>query len=122
METTYNHSIATTYSPAATKPTAFSRFFTWAEAQQFNRLLWIGISLFLHGCVLAPLVAFLVLSSGANMGLFVLGVASMSSCLFVNLAAMPTKVTIPVLILSILVDLGIIIATIVMGFNFSAVL
>jgi hypothetical protein len=41
----------------------------------------------------------------------------MGACLVVNLAALPTKITIPVFFISVLIDLVIIISCIVIGLN-----
>jgi hypothetical protein len=46
---------------------------------------------------------------------FVIG--AMGATLLVNLAAMPTKITIPVFFFSVLIDLVIIISCVAIGFN-----
>lgn len=46
-----------------------------------------------------------VLLAGANLTLFIVAIAAMGMSLVTNLAAMPTKITIPVFALSILIDL-----------------
>jgi hypothetical protein len=48
--------------------------------------------------------------TGNNLYLFVLATAAMGMTLVTNLAALPTKITLPVFVLSILIDLGIVIS------------
>jgi hypothetical protein len=45
-----------------------------------------------------------VLLAGTNLALFVTAIVAMGLSLVTNLAAMPTKITIPVFILSVLID------------------
>jgi len=82
-----------------------SRFFSWCIGQEKNRLLWLGLILALHGCIITPLTVMAVLLAGTNFALFVLAIVAMGLSLVTNLAAMPTKITIPVFALSIMVDL-----------------
>lgn len=77
----------------------------WCEGQQQNRLLWLGLALAVHGCILTPLTVMAVLLSGAGFGLFMASMVAMGMALVTNLAAMPTKITIPVFALSILIDI-----------------
>lgn len=111
MATTLNHTIATSYTSTASQISLFARFINWCEAQQFNRVLWIGIALMAHGSIFAPLTAMVVLTTVNSLPLLMLTIASMVMALVVNLAAQPTKVTIPVFFLSILIDIGIVIAS-----------
>lgn len=111
--TTLTPSITRNY----TQPSVFTKFINWCERQQENRILWIGLALAGHGCIITPLTIFAVVMTGNSMGLFMTAVLAMAFTLVVNLAAQPTKVTIPVFILTILVDLGIIAACAFQGFN-----
>jgi hypothetical protein len=86
------------------KVSPISRFFSWSANQEKNRLLWLGIILSLHGCILTPLTVMAVLLAGTNLALFVTAIVAMGLSLVTNLAAMPTKITIPVFILSVLID------------------
>ena len=54
----------------------------------------------------------LVAASGNSMVLWGFAIGAMAMCLVTNLAAMPTKVTIPVFFISIVIDLGVIAASI----------
>ena len=115
----YNPTIAGTYTHRISKPSLYTTFMNWCNNQQHNRLLWLGIALMGHGCILTPLTVVAALLAGTNLVLFTLATAAMAMVLVVNLAALPTRITIPVFILSIFIDLGIVIASAVIGFNFT---
>lgn len=97
-----------------------SRFMTWSNAQQSNRLLWLGVILSFHGCILTPLTVMAVLLAGTNLTLFVVAIVAMGMSLVTNLAAMPTKITLPVFALSILIDLIVIAIAMAHGFNIAS--
>ena len=111
--TTLTHSLTRNY----TQPTLFTKFINWCENQQENRILWIGLALGGHGCIITPLTIFAVVLAGNSLALFMTAVLAMAITLIVNLAAQPTKVTIPVFILTILIDLGVIAACAYSGFT-----
>ncbi|MFL5811310.1 MAG: hypothetical protein ACJ749_17440 [Flavisolibacter sp.] len=115
--TTYQQTIASNYTERISKPSVFSKFIKWCENQQENRLLWLGIALAGHGCIITPLTVMAVMLAGTNLSLFMLALVSMSIAVVTNLAALPTKITIPALVFTILLDLGIIISAAVHGFN-----
>lgn len=115
--TTLNQTISTTYTERPTSPSLFGKFFAWCKGQQENRLLWLGIVLAGHGCILTPLTVMAVLLAGTNIALFVLTIVAMGMSLVTNLAAMPTKITIPVFVLSVLIDIAIIISCVAIGFD-----
>jgi hypothetical protein len=116
MATTINQTFSTTHI-GTSSPSLFSRFLNWCENQQDQRLLWVGLALAGHGCILTPLTIMAVLLAGTNLFLFMLGLIAMGMALVTNLAALPTKITIPVFILSILIDIAIVIACISIGFD-----
>lgn len=115
--TTLNQTISTSYTDTVPSTSLLKRFFTWCKEQEENRFLWIGIALAGHGCILTPLTVMAVLLAGTNMFLFILAIVAMGMSLVTNLAAMPTKVTIPVLVLSILLDIAIVISCLAIGFD-----
>lgn len=90
-----------------------SRFINWCNAQQNNRLLWQGVILAVHGCILTPIAMLFSLQAGADSYLYIPVIIAMAINLIPNLAALPTKITIPVFLLSILMDLAIIVAVFV---------
>ena len=100
----------------------FTKFFKWCTNQEENRLLWLGLALAGHGCILTPLTIFAVVLAGTNLVLFMTAIVAMSMAVVTNLAAMPTKYTIPIFLFSILIDLGILIACLSMGFHPGAAL
>ncbi|MET0298413.1 MAG: hypothetical protein ABW036_01585 [Flavitalea sp.] len=103
MLTTYNTSYG-----IELKPSIFTRFISWTSNQQENRLLWLGVSLAGHGCFLTPFTLGVIMIAGMQFALFMTALIAMAMTLVVNLAALPTKVTIPVLIVSVLIDLAVI--------------
>ena len=111
METLMQHTIDTTYVHPVKKKstTAIQRFVTWTKSQENNRLGWLAIIIAGHGCVLTPLTLFAVVLAGNSMVFWSLAIAAMGMSLITNLAAMPTKVTIPVFFFSVLIDVVIIV-------------
>src|SRR6476646_8165572 len=112
MATTILAHPAKAYSVQKPGTSVFPKFFKWCAGQEENRLLWLGLALAGHGCILTPLTIFAVILAGTNMVLFMAALVTMAMALVTNLAAMPTKYTIPIFLFTILVDLGIIIACI----------
>lgn len=114
--TSLQQTINTTYNQETTTSLT-KRFMNWCRTQEHNRLLWLGVALAAHGCILTPLTVLTVLLAGANIYLFVLALVAMGISLVTNLAAMPTRVTIPVFIFSILIDLAIVFSCVAIGFD-----
>ena len=92
----------------------------WCEGQKENRLLWVGIVLAGHGCIITPLTVMAVLLAGTNLFLFMLAIVAMMMALVTNLAALPTRITIPLFFLSVLIDIVIFISTLVIGFDITS--
>ena len=115
--TTLNQTISTAYTHQHSATSIYTRFMSWCKAQEGNRLLWLGVALAAHGCILTPITVMAVLLSGTNLALFILAIVAMGMSLVTNLAAMPTKVTIPVFFLSILIDIAIVISCVALGFD-----
>jgi len=106
----------TTHVPSYKAPLQLNllkNFLDWCKGQEKNRLGWLALSLASHGCIITPLVVFLVSVTGNNFNLWMAAMVAMGVTLIVNLAAQPTKITIPTFFLSIVVDIAIIIACIV---------
>ncbi len=114
METTMEQTIAVGYTEETVKVSLLKRFMNWCKEQDYNRMLWVGIALTAHGCIITPITAMFVYLGGNNMLLFTLVIAMMGATLVTNLAAMPTKITLPVFISSVLIDLVIIISCLFM--------
>jgi hypothetical protein len=96
----------------------FTRFINWANGQEPFRYGWLGVILAAHGCFLTPATVFVVLYSGNNIWMFVTAVTVMAMSLVTNLAAMPTKITIPVFFAGILIDLAIVAISLLNGFSY----
>jgi hypothetical protein len=86
------------------------KFMNWADTQNANRIGWMGIALGVHGCFITPLTAMIVMATTYNFALLSATIAAMAFSLVTNLAALPTRITIPVFFLSIIADLFIITA------------
>ena len=97
-----------------TSPSLFTQFINWTKGQEQNRLLWVGLIIAAHGCIVTPITVMAVLMGGApSLGLVVLAIIAMGMALVTNLAAQPTKVTIPVFFLSVLLDVAILVTAII---------
>jgi hypothetical protein len=114
--TTLNHSIGSTYTQTA-GTSIFTRFINWCKGQQENRLIWLGVAVAGHGCVITPLTVFAVAMAGNSLVLFMLAIFAMAIALVTNLATLPTKITIPAFALSILIDIGILISAALMSLH-----
>ena len=114
MQTLLNQTISTTYSEVSNRTTLWTRFVNYCKAQENNRLLWLGVILAAHGCILTPVTVMITLLAGPNFALFMVGMIAMGIALVTNVAAMPTKITIPAFVLSIIMDVFIIISCVVM--------
>lgn len=112
MSTTMHPStVQSSFSIPAKGNSLFTRFINWADAQQESRLLWLALALGGFGCVLTPLSILLIVAfTGMNLFLFMATLFAMAISLIVNLAALPTKITIPIFFLSVLIDVMVIVA------------
>jgi hypothetical protein len=117
METILQQSIQATYSKQERRPTLISRFFSWSDRQEKYRFGWVAGTIAFHGCVLTPITLFAIILSGNNIFFWALTLAGMAMSLVTNLAALPTKITIPVFFLSVFIDFVIIVSCIAAGFN-----
>lgn len=119
--TTVKH-VNITYAGAeyAAPKSFIARFLDWSKGQESNRLLWLGLALGAHGCVLTPLTVLAVVLAGSSLPMLIIALIAMMMALVTNLAAMPTKITIPVFALSVIIDIGLVITSLAMGFNISS--
>ena len=112
MQNTIHHPHAHTLS--STHKISLYRFFTWCEQQQPKSLFWLAIIMLTQTCVLLPAVWFTLSHSNTGFIFWVLPSIAIVMCLVTNLATLPTKITIPVFMLSIVIDL-VVIATALFG-------
>ena len=114
METITNQTISTTYPRISNHTNIWTKFMDYCKGQENNRLMWVGIALAAHGCILTPITIMITLFAGPNFVLFMTGMVAMGISLVTNLAAMPTRITIPAFALSIVIDIFVIISSILL--------
>lgn len=90
-----------------------SKFFSWVNSQEENRLTWLAVALVTHGCVITPFTVITVMATTQNFALFMTAMAAMTMTLVTNLAALPARITIPSFFLSVIIDL------VIVGVSFS---
>ena len=91
------------------------RFIGWCDQQEKNRLLWLGIGIMGHIGTVLPLTLLAILFLGSNnFTLWTVVLCANMPVLALNLAAQPPKVTIPVMVSSLLVNIVVIVASAVM--------
>lgn len=100
-----------------THVSTWKKFITWCDGQEKNRFGWLAGALTMHGCVLTILTMFAVILAGNNFIFWPFVIGAMGLTMITNLAAMPTRITIPVFFFSVLVDLIIIACCIAIGFD-----
>ncbi len=96
---------------ANNKKTWWRKFLEYSANQQANRFGWLGLSITLQGCVMAPLTLCAIVFTGNSLILWMLCMLSFAVTEVVNLAAMPTRITIPVLFGGIVLDILVIAAS-----------
>ena len=82
------------------KPEAniISKFLSWCKAQESNHFLWLALSFFAQIGLTLPITAvFIVFFGGNNLLLWIIMAAVNIPVLVLNLAALPTKTTLPFL-------------------------
>ena len=98
------------YAPALVsdlkKQSIITRFLSWSKGQEENRLAWLAVILTVHGCVLSPATVLLIVSGNNSIVLWGMAIGAMGMSLITNLSALPTKITIPVFFLSIVIDIA----------------
>jgi hypothetical protein len=117
MSTIIHHPAVSIQGRTISGVSLLSKFIDWCRGQEEKRIQWVGVGLTLHGCLFTPLTFMTVALSGLNFFLLVPVMLAMLAVLIVNLAAMPTRVTIPVLAVSLIVDVLILAACIISGFS-----
>ncbi len=87
-----------------------TKFMDYTESQEKNRILWTGISLLGHGTVFTILTLMVVVATGNNFAFWISAAFNIAVVVIVNLAALPTRITIPIFFLSLLMDAAIVAA------------
>ena len=88
------------------KQSIVTQFLSWCKEQEEYRLAWLAVILTVHGCVLSPATVLLIVSGNNSIILWSMAIGAMAMALITNLSAMPTKITIPVFFLSIVIDIA----------------
>jgi hypothetical protein len=114
---TIQHPYKPVYLPVERKRSVVNKFFSWCNGQEQYRFGWLAAILTTHGCFLAPLTLFTIFIGGNNFVFWALTIGAFAIALVSNLAAMPTRITIPVFFFSVLIDLAIIIISIIHFFQ-----
>jgi len=117
MQTILQQTLAKDYTRSAMQTSLLTRFILWCQKQEKYRFGWLGASITIHGCLITPLTIFAIILSGNSMVLWAIAMGAMVMTLTTNLAALPTKITIPTFLFSVILDLGVIISCIFIGFN-----
>lgn len=105
ISTMHSGSLVSQQRTASQEVSVLGKFFAWAEAQQENRLVWLGLALMAHASVLTPFTVMAVLMLGNNFILLMAALGAMGIALVPNLAALPTRITIPAFFLSVVIDI-----------------
>ena len=117
MSTIQNTSLPAAYAVREHKANLFTRFINWCASQEEYRFGWLAAILVAHGCALTPITLFAVILAGAKLSYFIIAILAMGLSLVTNLAAQPTKVTIPAFVFSLLVDVVLITLCLLHGFS-----
>ena len=117
MSTIINQPYSSVYAEEKSRVSVFKKFLTWCDGQEKNRLGWLAGALGAHGCILTPITMFAIVLGGNSIYMWFAAIIAMMMVLVTNLAAMPTKYTIPTFFFSVLVDVTIILSCVSIGFN-----
>jgi hypothetical protein len=93
------------------RKSATARFLTWLNSEEKNRIAWVGISITAMAAVFFPLTMAAILFNGAVFKLIIGAMISLALVVITNLAALPTKYTIPAFFLGIGIDAVLIVAS-----------
>lgn len=92
----------------------FEKFLTWCAGQERNRMLWLALTYLGQIGVALPCTLFAILVlAGNNFSLWVLACVVNTPVLAITLAAQPTKITLPALFFSWVVNAMIIIFSLI---------
>jgi hypothetical protein len=120
MQTITQGSYLHSYRKSHTVTPLWSRFIKWADRQEEHRFGWTAGIIAGHGCIMTVLTTMAIVFTGNHFIFWPFAIGAMAVCLITNLAAMPTKITIPVFFFSLLIDIAIIAICLVNGFNMEA--
>ena len=116
MNTTYQQILQENAAQRVNQTSLVTKFSNWTKEQEKNRMLWLAFAVAGHGCVITIITMFAILFTGNNFVFWPFAIGAMAMTLIVNLAAMPTKITIPVFFLTISIDIAVIVAALTGSF------
>jgi uncharacterized membrane protein (UPF0136 family) len=94
------------------KKLSFARFIQWATQEDLeHHIAWVGGSITAMTAIVFPLTMAAILMNGAIFGLIIVAMLSLVLVVTTNLAAMPTRYTIPFFFMGILIDVGVVVAS-----------
>ena len=85
------------------------KFLNWSSDQQENRLRWQALALVVFGAILTPIIILVLSLTGINLFLILTAIVAMEVNLVITLLALPTKITIPVFLVGVIIDFAVII-------------
>lgn len=102
-------SLSRTRGYAQNKENLLSRFLNWCKAQETNKFFWLALTFFGQiGLVLPVAACSIVFFGGNNFLLWIIILVVNVPTLVLNLAALPTKITLPFLFFAWFTELVII--------------
>jgi len=113
METTIQQAFTPAFTQTIVKKNLWKRFITWANGQEENRFGWTAFAIAGHGCVFTVITVAVILATGNNFIFWPFAIGAMAASLITNLAALPTKIIIPTLFITVLIDIAIIAACLI---------
>jgi len=102
---TIQPSYSSAYLVKEKRQSIISRFIAWCNEQERFRFGWVAAIITIHGCVLAPITVLTVMLGSNHIAYWGVAIGAMAMALVANLAAMPTKITIPIFFFSIVLDI-----------------
>src|SRR5574338_1661200 len=81
----------------------WKRFINWSAGQEENRLMWTAIAIFGHGCIITIMTILVIVLTGNHFIYWPFAIVAMTASVVSYLAAMPTKITIPIFFLSVFI-------------------
>lgn len=120
MGITIEKEFAPAYEHQKTQASIWKRFIKWADTQEEYRFGWTAFAIAGHGCVFTILTVMIILLTGNNFIFWPFAIGAMAAVLISNLAAAPTRITLPILFFSLLIDIAIIAICIANGFDMGA--
>jgi hypothetical protein len=82
-----------------------TRFINWSKNEEKNRIAWVGISIMLITAIFFPVTMASILVHGGTFKLIIGAMFSLILVVVPNLAALPTRFTIPAFFTGVFIDI-----------------